>query len=216
MGVLKAILGRTEAREYVVGDLRLEVEPEVWPPSMCDTKLLVGAVPKRVRFGQSTVEVGTGCGVVSILAQLRCRGRGVAVDINKVAVDNARLNAAKHGVDLDVRESDLWRNVPTGQFDWIFANGPHHNIRDVRDPLDHAWLGEEEFNRGLLAGAWEHMHPGSRMLVVFAQFHETPEDYVNGLLAENRLQGTIIAQTRHPRKKGYYHLYEVRTNERCR
>lgn len=50
---------------------------------------------------------GSGCVAISIAAELGDRARVVATDISPDAIDVARVNAARHAVDVDLRPGDL-------------------------------------------------------------------------------------------------------------
>jgi release factor glutamine methyltransferase len=68
---------------------------------------------------------GTGCLAVSLLAE-RQSARCVATDISGAALDVARRNAARHGVEarLDLIQSD-WLAEVSGPFDLIVSNPPY-------------------------------------------------------------------------------------------
>jgi HemK-related putative methylase len=86
-----------------------------------DTRLIAEKV-SQLEFDDA-LEVGTGTGYVAIhLARLgrRCRG----VDINPLAIECARANAAANGVDVAFDRSDLFDNVE-GTFDLIIFNPPY-------------------------------------------------------------------------------------------
>jgi len=88
---------------------------------------------------------GTGCVVLSIAKNAR-GGEWWAGDLNPIAVDAARANAARHGVTLNVVEGDLFAPLPAdaGPFDVIVSNPPYvqddeweglaPDIRNYEDP----------------------------------------------------------------------------------
>lgn len=61
------------------------------------TRLALRAVEQAVRPGHRVLDLGTGSGVLSIAAA-KLGARCVAVDVDPVALDNARENAAANGV----------------------------------------------------------------------------------------------------------------------
>jgi methylase of polypeptide subunit release factors len=75
--------------------------------------------------GGSVLEIGTGCGVVALLAAARAE-RVVATDFNPRAVNVASFNAVFNRRDnVEVRQGDLFEPVGDEQFDRIFTNPPY-------------------------------------------------------------------------------------------
>ena len=148
--------------EYKDG-LDMAEDPEVYPPSE-DSILLTESLD--IRIGEKVLEIGTGSGIVSI--QCALNGADVVCgDINPRAVALARRNAAANGVDIDVRETDVYSNIE-GRFDTIFFNLPYLPVEDEGE-LAKAWSGGPD-GLGplprLLEGAPEHLLPDGRVVVV--------------------------------------------------
>lgn len=72
----------------------------------------------------SVLDMGTGTGVLAIMAAKLGAEKVVAVDIDENSVKNARENAEANDVTIDVR---LGANVPEGTYNLIMAN-IHRNI----------------------------------------------------------------------------------------
>ena len=148
--------------EYKDG-LDMAEDPEVYPPSE-DSILLTESLD--IRIGEKILEIGTGSGIVSI--QCALNGADVVCgDINPRAVALARRNAAANGVDIDVRETDVYSNIE-GRFDTIVFNLPYLPVEDEGE-LAKAWSGGPD-GLGplprLLEGAPEHLLPDGRVVVV--------------------------------------------------
>ena len=148
--------------EYKDG-LDMAEDPEVYPPSE-DSILLTESLD--IRIGEKVLEIGTGSGIVSI--QCALNGADVVCgDINPRAVALARRNAAANGVDIDVRETDVYSNIE-GRFDTIVVNLPYLPVEDEGE-LAKAWSGGPD-GLGplprLLEGAPEHLLPDGRVVVV--------------------------------------------------
>ena len=148
--------------EYKDG-LDMAEDPEVYPPSE-DSILLTESLD--IRIGEKVLEIGTGSGIVSI--QCALNGADVVCgDINPRAVALARRNAAANGVDIDVRETDVYSNIE-GRFDTIVFNLPYLPVEDEGE-LAKAWSGGPD-GLGplprLLEGASEHLLPDGRVVVV--------------------------------------------------
>lgn len=85
---------------------------------------------------KSFLEVGTGTGITS----LKCAENGagvVAVDINSIAVRNAKINALLNDIKINIRKSDVFSNLKKSEkFDVIFQNHPFDDKpRDLKDEL---------------------------------------------------------------------------------
>jgi methylase of polypeptide subunit release factors len=103
---------------------------------------LAARVAAEVRPGETWVDMGCGTGIVG-LALARAGARVTCVDIDPQAVRNTRANAALHGLDVEVVESDLFTALPGRRFDRVAYNVPF-------------WPGEPEgrpFGRAMYAGA---------------------------------------------------------------
>ena len=138
-----ALVARRAAREplhYIVGHrefwgLELEVSPAVLIPRP-ETELIVEAalelVPSSQRF--TMIDACTGSGNVAVaVAKERPNARIVATDISDAALEVARRNAARHGVEARVTfvRADLFGDL-SGPVDLITANPPYVPERHAR------------------------------------------------------------------------------------
>ena len=116
------------------------VDPGVYEPAE-DTFLLADNL--KVHKGERVLELGTGCGLLAILAA-GDGARVVAADISPVALTCARENAAAHGVAdlIDFRLGNLFEPVKGERFNLVIFNPPYLPVRDeeaLGTPLDLAW-----------------------------------------------------------------------------
>jgi release factor glutamine methyltransferase len=127
--------------------VRIETCEEVYQP--CDdTFLLAEALEKEVKRGDLVLEVGTGTGLLAILAARRAE-RVLAVDVSDYAVDCARQNVkANRAANVEVRRSDLFAEVE-GKFDLIVFNPPYlpRDEHEPKDELSLAWDGGRDGRR---------------------------------------------------------------------
>lgn len=100
--------------------LELEVFESVYEPQE-DSFLVAQNV--NVNSNSAVLEVGCGCGLVSVLAALQ-GAKVSAVDINPKAVECTRKNAQKYNVKINAFVSDLFKEV-RGKYDYIFFNPPY-------------------------------------------------------------------------------------------
>lgn len=105
-------------------DLLDEVFAPVYSPSTGIALEFLGLneVPPAPRSG-SFLEVGCGTGVIAVMAALAGYERVVASDISPRAVENAAINAERHGVTEQLRavHSDLFSGLDENdRFDTVF------------------------------------------------------------------------------------------------
>ncbi|MDM8334647.1 50S ribosomal protein L11 methyltransferase [Limosilactobacillus panis] len=87
------------------------------------TRLMMEALEKVIRGGESLIDVGTGSGVLSITAKALGAGQVTAYDVDQVAVRSAKKNLALNPVAKDVKlgVNSLLDGIHT-QVDLIVAN----------------------------------------------------------------------------------------------
>lgn len=121
---------------------KFRVFPEVYKPAE-DTFLLADNL--RVNEGDKVLELGTGCGILSILAAEK-KTEVVATDINQVALECAQKNAKAHEVGnrIDFRRGNLFGPIESEKFDIVIFNPPYLPIppsESLGGRLEKAWDG---------------------------------------------------------------------------
>jgi len=129
-------------KKIFYGDLAFYVLGDVYEPAE-DTFLLADNL--AVGNGDVVLDMGTGCGILAVLAAKRA-GKVVAVDLNPHAVRCAKLNAEVHGVAdrVDVRLGDLFKPVKKNEkFDVVVFNAPYlpSAAAEERAWIGRAWAG---------------------------------------------------------------------------
>ena len=178
---------RREPLQYITGvahfrELELRVDPRVLIPRP-ETEVLVGEVlawaesrvAERGGGELSAVDIGTGSGAIALsLAKEGPFGRVVATDISADALDVARENAERLGLDekVEFRQGAGWSALGPGErFDVVVSNPPYiaEAERDeleseVRDWEPAAALFAPEEGKAVLAalvaGGVERLVPG--------------------------------------------------------
>jgi len=140
------------------------VLPGVYEPAE-DTFLLADHL--RVREGERVLELGTGCGILAVLAAEQ-GGRVVATDVSEAALRCAWLNAWRHGVGdrVEFRRGELFSPVVSSTFDLILFNPPYLPEEGREDPR---WSGGRSGRRVLdpfLSELPFHLSPNGRALFV--------------------------------------------------
>lgn len=137
----------------------------VYPPRE-DSYLLIRSID--VSRGDRVLDMGCGTGIVG----LHCAKAGAqvtSVDINPLAVECARENASKNGLDIEVVLSDLFLDLE-GDFDVIAFNPPY--VPDVIEgDIQRSWAGGEDGVRVLerfLQEAPTHLNRHGRIYVLLS------------------------------------------------
>lgn len=171
-----------EPLQHITGEqqfmgLRLRVEPGVFVPRP-ETELLVEAALDALSGvpAPCVVDVGTGTGAIALaLKRARPDAAVVATDLSQAAVELARANASRHGLDVAVEQGDLLGGVAPslrGGVDAVLSNPPYVEAadygalpREVRaDPVG-ALVGGTEVHRRLAGEALAWLRPGGWLLM---------------------------------------------------
>lgn len=140
------------------------VDPGVYEPAE-DTFLLADNLDARP--GEHALELGTGCGLLAILAA-KIGSKVTATDINPAALGCARANAIAYGVidRIDFRLGNLFKPVADKFFDLVIFNPPYLPVRP------------EEALGGAPDRAWEAGSNGRAIIDPFLE--ELPNHLVKG------------------------------------
>jgi release factor glutamine methyltransferase len=147
-----------------------DIAENVYEPAE-DTFLLADNLD--VHKGERVLELGTGCGLLAILAA-KVGVQVVATDINPAALKCARANAVKHRVEdcIDFRLGDLFEPVVREHFDLVIFNPPYLPVEPEEalcGPLDRAWEAGPDGRRIIdrfLRELSNHLTPNGRVLFV--------------------------------------------------
>jgi release factor glutamine methyltransferase len=161
---------------YIVGEkeffgLALEVTPAVLIPRP-ETELLVELALER-DFA-SLADLGTGSGAVALaIKKHRPRARVVAVDASGAALEVARRNAVRHGLQVEFRSGSWLAPLGGERFGLIVANPPYVAAGDPHlaalrfEPQAALVSGTDGLDAigDIVAGAPSHLSPGAWLLV---------------------------------------------------
>ena len=133
----------TRARTWSWGTLRLQVPVGVFHPGIYfSTPIFLRFLGKIPLKGAKVLDVGTGSGVLALFAAQQ--GATVtAIDINPLAVDTARANAAANGLSLQVVHSDLMEALPAATFELVLINPPYYPRLAANDAEYAFFAGEQ-------------------------------------------------------------------------
>ena len=122
---------------YIVGrrefySLPLSVGPPVLIPRP-ETELLVDLALERLPpdASASVLDLGTGCGAIALaIKRNRPRARVVAVEIGVAALEYAKRNAAKLGLEIELLHGRWFEPVRGERFDLVVSNPPYVALED--------------------------------------------------------------------------------------
>lgn len=191
---LQHIEGTTEFRELVLVSDRRALVPRPETEELVD--LVAGRVDNQPVARALDVGVGSGALALSLLVE-RIADRVVGIDVSADALEQARENAAREGVEdrLELRRCgpDIWdavREEPA--FDLLVSNPPYIASEDLeglepevrdhdpRSALDGGSDGLDVIRR-LVAGAPGALRPGGRL---FMEIGAGQGEAVRGLLED--------------------------------
>ena len=149
------------------------------------------AVRDEVKSSDRVLDMGTGSGIVAILAAARSSDV-VAVDINPKAVEAARANAVLNGVAdrIVFSVSDVFAAVE-GAFDLIIFDPPFRwfKARDLLE-LSHTDENYQALTR-FMHEVSQRLRPGGRVLLNFGTSGDI--DYLYHLIEDAHLKKDVLA-----------------------
>jgi release factor glutamine methyltransferase len=165
---------------YLLGErefhgLMLEVTPDVLVPRP-DTEVLVdwALALLQGRSGARVVDLGTGSGAIALALKHRHPGAQVlATDASAAALQVARRNALRHGLDIRWQQGSWWQAVGSECFDLAVSNPPYvagddPHLQALRHEPRAALTPEGDgldALRRIVEGAHRHLVPGAWLLL---------------------------------------------------
>jgi release factor glutamine methyltransferase len=134
----------SKSRSFRYDGLRIICHPGVFYPGFTgSTKHFLDYLQKQDLQGRRFLELGCGSGIISLLAS-RKGALVTASDINPLAVENTKENAASNHLAVNAVQSDLFNNIPDKNFDFIVINPPYYAV-DPADFKEMAWFCGKEY-----------------------------------------------------------------------
>lgn len=151
--------------------LSIRVLPSVFHPGwLVSTKVFLEFAMKLNTAGKRVLELGAGSGLISLY--LAKKGALVtASDLNPMAVRAMRESSLKNNIPLTLVESDLFKNIPLQQFDYIFINPPFYP-RQPKDDWERAFFcgTDFEFFRSLFNQIGPFMGPATHVYLILNEY----------------------------------------------
>lgn len=205
LGVLSA--HQWQEKGVPISALEAHIHPRhsVFSPVRSEYVDLVAQAPMpEVDGGAEVFDLGTGTGVLAAVLARRGASRVVATDINPRAVDSARENIRRLGLEdrVDVLEANLF---PPGQADLVVCNPPW--LPGTATSALELGIYDEDSSmlRGVLDGLSAHLRPGGEGWLILSDLAEhlklRSRSELKGLIDGAGLEviGTVSTSPRHPR-----------------
>jgi release factor glutamine methyltransferase len=182
---LEGLVARRVAREplqYVLGEwgfrrLTLTVDRRALVPRP-ETEVVVerSLALLEGRERPRVLDVGTGSGAIALaIADEHSGARVMGVDASQDALALARENAARTGLELELRRYDLFTGMPAGPWDLVVSNPPYVQPEDlhvlepeVREWEPHAALVGHGATEAVARGALDVLGPGGGLVLEVA------------------------------------------------
>jgi release factor glutamine methyltransferase len=183
---VEALVQRRAAREplqYVLGEwgfrrLTLTVDPRALVPRP-ETEVVVERCLALLagRDRPRVLDVGTGSGAIALaIADEHPAARVVGVDASEGALALARENAARTGLEIELRRHDLFAGLPQGPWELVVSNPPYvepeelHRLEpEVRDWEPRAALVGHGATEAVARGALDLLVPGGALVLEVAE-----------------------------------------------
>jgi len=122
------LLNQVEEKKYIeVLGVTFQVLPGVFSPVYSSDTAWFAQKIVPLALGKSFLEIGSGSGVIACLAAINGATNVTATDINPKSIDNIRLNAKLHSLDISINEGSVFDPIPKDKlFDIVFWNHPFY------------------------------------------------------------------------------------------
>jgi len=155
-------------------------------------------IAKHLKVDGFVLDVGTGCGILSVLAASKAK-HIVAVDINPYAARCAKINAEVNGVSdkIDILIGDLFNPIHENlTFDTILFNAPYlpdEKRKESKSLIEYAWSGGKDGREVIdrfIQQAPKYLKPYGRILLVQSSLSDVEKTIRE--FRKRRLQARII------------------------
>lgn len=204
-------LARGEPWQYITGrtefdGLTLEVNPSVLIPRPETEELLQWIVEETAVPPARILDVGTGSGALALALRKRFPQAEVwAMDISAEALETARQNARRHGLDVKFWQGDMRQeDFPPGPWDLIVSNPPyvlpserghmHSNVKDF-EPGMALFVPQDDpvvFYRHIVRYFISAVRPGSRL---YFEINPLTKDRLAKLFEDHGVQARFRRDT---------------------
>lgn len=184
-------------RTSTVRGFHLLIKPTVFHPKyFFSSTYLFDFVSKLDLAGKSFLEIGSGSGLISLLAHQK-KAIVSCSDFNPAAVECTKVNFQKNFGNIaeavPIYESDVFSSIPESQFDFIVVNPPYF-FSKVSTPGQLAWNcgANGEYFIKLFSGLKNYSSGTSSVYMILADNCDI--ERINLIAKENNLKLELIEQ----------------------
>ncbi|WP_053990972.1 methyltransferase [Mangrovimonas sp. TPBH4] len=177
----------SKPRRYSYKGLTVMVHPEVFPPHFTlSTKILMDYISDLTLSGKSLLELGCGSGILSLFAASK-GAKVTASDINQEALKGLEQDAELNQQEIELIESNLFKNIPHSDFDYIIINPPYYP-KDPKNNQEKAWYCGQDFQyfKALFPVLSKYCTPQNSILMILSQ--DCPLDSIRAIASQNGFQ----------------------------
>ena len=134
----------SKERRYKYKDIQIKVMPYVFHPGLFfSTNIILEYLEGKNLKQSSLLELGAGTGLISIFCAKK-NAVVTATDISITAIKNIEHNSTYNSVNINIIQSDLFKEIPKQKFEWIIINPPYYP-RDPNNEFEQAWFCGRNF-----------------------------------------------------------------------
>lgn len=187
---------------YRYGSIRVAIPKGVFHPGLVfSTRAMLTYLSGIDLAGRRVLDLGTGSGILAIY----CASRGAlasASDINPLALEACRMNAAKNNTAVVTHLSDLFEGLEDTTFDLILINPPYYPA-DPDGMAQRAWFCGSDFGyyHRLFGTGSMTRHPMPETLMVLGE--TAPIGEIMHIAGENSLDMEEVTSWRYAGERFY-------------
>lgn len=192
------------------------VYPDVWHPAKTSARYHASYLffnNVRLFGGKKVLDMGTGTGLMGVVAGLYGASSVVLSDISPIATENARANVEHFSLQhkATVVTGDLFENVPKERFDFIIFNHPFFpGTPEEGDTISASMLNPGELIDRFLDEAKKYLEPSGRIMMPFYAKAGTRNDPVlQGPRHGYRVETTFLVNATQELQQGELTIHEL-------
>lgn len=161
-----------QTRVYLHEGLELRIPPGVFHPGIFfSTPIFIQFLINQSFQGKKALDMGAGSGLLGLFAAHK-GAKVLAVDVNPLAVQTTKENAARNGLSgaLIALQSNLFDEIPAQTFDFILINPPYYP-RNAANEAEMAFFAGEhlEYFEKLFRQMPRFIHVGSKIWMILSE-----------------------------------------------